>query len=157
MLSYQIGRIQGPWLNFLPPIQGGKFRHHAEDTCSTEEDTSSQESSNPPSPIFDAVDAKPGLRRRKSTSATATSVSTPNQDFEPKPFFLDARTQQEIVFDVAKYPSLDTMNQENIRQKYRQLNKRIQAEGLYNCNYFSYFIECCRYALFAGLSYFFLR
>ncbi|KAI9925624.1 hypothetical protein ASPWEDRAFT_29056 [Aspergillus wentii DTO 134E9] len=157
MLSYQIGRIEGPWLNFLPPIQGGKFRPYSEDASSTDEYSSDQESSNPPSPVFDAADSKPGLRRRKSTS-TDTSVSSPeSEESEPKPFFLDARTKEEIRFDTAKYPSLDQANQDSIRQKYRQLDQRIRAEGLYNCNYFSYFIECCRYTLFAALSYLFLR
>ncbi|EAW23882.1 fatty acid desaturase [Aspergillus fischeri NRRL 181] len=162
MLSFQIGRIQGPWLNFLPPIQGGKFRPYPGETCSSDEDSTDQDISQPPSPVFDAADAgdkAPGVRRRrKSTTTSDTSVSTtPTEGFEPKPFFLDARTQEEIVFDVAKYPSLDTANQEEIKRKYRELNERIRAEGLYNCNYFSYFIECCRYTLLAALSYTFLR
>ncbi|KAL4895548.1 fatty acid desaturase-domain-containing protein [Aspergillus ambiguus] len=159
MLSFQIGRIQGPWLNFLPPIQGGKFRPYSQEYCSSDEDSSSHENSRPPSPIFDTQDTTPGLRRRRKSSSTDTSVSvTPSgQEFEPKPFFLDARTQEEIVFDVAKYPSLDTENQENIKRKYRELDARIRDEGLYQCNYFSYFIEACRYTLFAALSYFFLR
>ncbi|CBF77189.1 fatty acid desaturase [Aspergillus nidulans FGSC A4] len=154
MLAFQIGRIQGPWVNFLPPIQGGKFRHYDENADSEEDDTSGQ--SQPPSPIFDAVDAAPGVRRQYASSET--SVSTPaSESSEPKPFFLDARTREEIVLDTAKYPSLDAKTQQDIKRRYRELNKRIEAEGLYDCNYFSYFIEACRYTLFAGLSYFFLR
>ncbi|KAL4799784.1 fatty acid desaturase-domain-containing protein [Aspergillus venezuelensis] len=156
MLAFQIGRIQGPWINFRPPIQGGKFRPYDDetgDTVEAEDDTSGQ--SQPPSPIFDAVDAAPGARRQSTPSET--SVSSPDESSEPKPSFLDARTRQEIVFDTAKYPSTDTKTQEDIRHRYRELNKRIEAEGLYNCNYFSYFIEACRYTLFASLSYFFLR
>src|SRR4051812_2153576 len=26
MVKFQIGRIDGPWRNFVPPIQGGKYR-----------------------------------------------------------------------------------------------------------------------------------
>ncbi|KAL2801278.1 fatty acid desaturase-domain-containing protein [Aspergillus keveii] len=156
MLAFQIGRIQGPWLNFLPPIQGGKFRPYDEKATYSEEDDTS-ESSQPPSPIFDAVDAALGVRRRRSVSS-GSSVSAPaNEASEPKPFFLDARTREEIVFDTAKYPSLDSETQEDIKRRYRELNTRIEAEGLYDCNYFSYFIEACRYTLFAGLSYFFLQ
>src|SRR5699024_5350512 len=107
---FQIGRIEGVWKNFLPPIQGGKVRPFQEEASFVDDDSS--QSSQPPSPVFDAVDANSGLRRRKSTS-TDTSVSTPpNEEFEPKPFFLDARTQEEIVLDVAKYPSLEIANQE---------------------------------------------
>ncbi|KAJ5918118.1 hypothetical protein N7454_010493 [Penicillium verhagenii] len=165
MPAYQIGRVEGVWINFLPPIQGGKFRLYAEETCSSEEDmtsqdNSSQEGSIPPSPIFDAVDSKSVTRRKKSPQGTDTDASTPVEPetySQPKPAFLDARTREEIVFDTAKYPSLDQANQESIKRKYRELNVRMQAEGLFNCNYFSYFIECCRYTLFAGLAYIFLR
>lgn len=159
MRSYQIGRIEGIWINFLPPIQGGKFRTYTEDACSSDEDSttpeiysgSSQDGSVPPSPIFDAVDSKSTVRQRKPTG-TASAEQT-----QAKPAFLDARTREEIVFDTAKYPSLDTANQEEIKRKYRELNERIKAEGLYDCNYSCYFVECCRYTLLAGLSYTFLR
>lgn len=163
MLSFQIGRIEGVWINFLPPIQGGKFRLCNEDTA-VDSDSSSQQSSRPPSPIFDKPLEKAGLHRRKSTSTSVSSVpATPptcqkaGSDSEPKPFFLDARTQQEIVLDIAKYPSLEQAYQDKIRARYRVLDEEIRAAGLYNCNYFSYFIECCRYTLFAALSYLFLR
>ncbi|KAL4785941.1 fatty acid desaturase-domain-containing protein [Aspergillus varians] len=156
MLAFQIGRIQGPWVNFLPPIQGGKFRPYDEKAAHGEDDDTSSGQSQPPSPIFDAVDAAPGARRPSPFSES--SVSTPSSDeSEPKPFFLDARTREEIVLDTAKYPCLDTKTQEDIKRRYRELHKRIEAEGLYDCNYFSYFIEACRYTLFAGLAYFFLR
>ncbi|CAI7643076.1 unnamed protein product [Penicillium discolor] len=159
MRSYQIGRIEGVWINFLPPIQGGKFRAYAEDACSSDEDSttpetcssSSQDGSVPPSPIFDAVDSKSTVRQRKPTGTASTEQT------QAKPAFLDARTREEIVFDTAKYPSLDTASQEEIKRKYRELHERIKAEGLYNCNYSCYFVECCRYTLFAGLSYTFLR
>lgn len=162
MLSFQIGRIEGRWTNFLPPIQGGQFRpYNKDEDCTEDSDSSSQESSRPSSPIFDEADENSGVRRRKSTSTTISSVSsTPpeeGQKFEPRPFFLDARTQEEIILDISKYPPLDAARQESIREKYRALDQRIRAEGLYNCNYFCYFIECCRYTLFAAFSYFFLR
>ncbi|CAG7958502.1 unnamed protein product [Penicillium salamii] len=163
MPAYQIGRIEGTWINFLPPIQGGKYRLYTEDTCLSEEEStehsssgSSQGESAPPSPIFDPVDSNSTVRQRKSPSSNAVPSAT-NERTQPQPAFLDARTQEQIDFDIAKYPSLDTARQEEIKRKYRELNERIKAEGLYNCNYFCYAIECCRYTLFAGLSYMFLR
>ncbi|CAG8274257.1 unnamed protein product [Penicillium salamii] len=163
MPAYQIGRIEGTWINFLPPIQGGKYRLYTEDTCLSEEESTEQSSSGssqgesaPPSPIFDPVDSKSTVRQRKSPSSNAVPSAT-NERTQPQPAFLDARTQEQIDFDIAKYPSLDTARQEEIKRKYRELNERIKAEGLYNCNYFCYAIECCRYTLFAGLSYMFLR
>lgn len=159
MHSYQIGRIEGTWINFRPPIQGGTFRAYAEDTCASDEDSTAQECSSgssqdgsvPPSPIFDAVDSKSTVRQRKAAGSALTDQP------QAKPAFLDARTREEIVLDTAKYPSLDTASQEEIKRKYRELNERIKAEGLYDCDYSCYFVECCRYTLFAGLSYMFLR
>ncbi|KAJ6009184.1 hypothetical protein N7522_004200 [Penicillium canescens] len=147
MPSYQIGRIEGIWINFLPPIQGGKYRPYTEESCSTEEDSTSQESS--------YGSSHDGSFPPRQFSMRSTRKPRPNGP--PQPKFLDARTREEIVFDTAKYPSLDTASQEEIKRKYRELNERMKAEGLYNCNYSAYFIECCRYSLFAGLSYVFLR
>lgn len=161
MLAYQIGRIEGTWTNFLPPIQGGKFRPYHEDTCSSEDnsslhDSASSGASTPPSPIFEAIESN-GTTHRKA-GADSSGVSTPpNEDAAPRPHFLDARTRDEIVFDTVKYPSLDAASQESIKQKYRDLNERMLAEGLFNCNYTAYLVECCRYTLFAALSYWFLQ
>lgn len=165
MKSYQIGRIQGRWTNFLPPIQGGKFRKytptHSVNNSSTNEyqdyDSSDQETSYPPSPIFDPVDKESTIRRRTSTATSISSgASSPpassHSNRDPKPFFLDARTQQEIVLDIAKYPSLDAKTQDFIVERYRALNDRIKAEGLYNCNYFAYLVEASRYVLLFSLS-----
>ncbi len=117
MNGFQIGKVEGRWTNFVPPIQGGKFRHYlgdsAEPSSDTEDEqtTSSQDSSRPSTPIFDVEDYKTGgIRRRRSESTSVSSASsvspleTSNADpsFTPKPFFLDARTQEEIVLDVVK-------------------------------------------------------
>ncbi|KAJ5725967.1 Delta 8-(E)-sphingolipid desaturase [Penicillium malachiteum] len=162
MAKYQIGRIEGVWTNFLPPIQGGKFRLHTEDACSSEEDlmsqdNTSQEGSLPPSPIFDAVDAKSTTRRRKYSNPDTAPSTPPEKASQHRPAFLDARTKEEVIFDTAKYPSLDQANQESIKAKYRALNERMPAEGLFDCNYSAYMVESCRYSLFAVLFYVFLR
>jgi delta8-fatty-acid desaturase len=165
MNRYQIGRIEGRWTNFLPPIQGGKFRtqeelegiselDYAALEFSSEQDTNSSASSADQSPVFEPADP-PSMRQRNTggiarTSSTS-SVSSVDLD-EPaatkKMSVLDRRTQQELDFDLAKYPSLDHQTQDNITQKYRELQKRIKAEGLYDCNYSAYGIECLRYGLF---------
>ncbi|KAJ5289009.1 Delta 8-(E)-sphingolipid desaturase [Penicillium angulare] len=163
MIKYQIGKIEGIWVNFLPPIQGGKFRLYAEETCSSEEDlmsqdNSSQDGSIPPSPIFDAVDAKSTTRGKTSAKDPNTAASTPPEtELQHRPAFLDVRTKEDIIFDTTKYPSLDQANQESIKQKYRELNTRLLADGLFDCNYSAYGIECIRYSLFAALFFIFLR
>lgn len=159
MLSYQVGRIEGRWTNFLPPIQGGQFRPY--DPNETTADDSSETSTRSSSPVFDKPLDDGTTRQRKSSVSTAASSEPPTPSGEKTaewhPSFLDARTQEEIVFDLEKYPSLKPDAQDFIIQKYRELGQRIAAEGLYDCNYWAYFRESCRYSVLAALSYTFLR
>ncbi|WEW60125.1 fatty acid desaturase [Emydomyces testavorans] len=167
MDSFQIGRIEGQWLNFLPPLQGGVFRSDDidESTCSEVEDSSmsAQESSHPPSPLFEAANCRPTLRRRQSSLTSISSTTfiptsvTLERSTRPRPFFLDARTQEEIALDVAKYPSLDLENQNRVVEKYRELDQRLAAKGLYNCNYLAYLVEFSRYSVLFALFLLFLR
>ena len=79
MSKFQIGRIEGRWTNFLPPIQGGEFRPLIENEIVEEDlvssELSSEEISAPPSPIFEAEDDRLGLRRRLSVSTISSAVS----------------------------------------------------------------------------------
>ena len=160
MLNYRIGRVEGRWSNFLPPIQGGSFRPFIEDaetaTIKGDTDSSSSENGSPPgSPIFDATkwSSRPRRRRQCSTSeheetssvSSISSVELDNGSEKPKLGHLDAYTQEEIDLDLAKYPPLDPATQDDIVSRYRILNDRIRAEGLYQCNYTAYLIEIRRY------------
>jgi delta8-fatty-acid desaturase len=166
MGRYQIGCIEGRWSNFLPPIQGGKFRTEEELeglseqdysllNASSEHDSASSPSSADQSPVFEPADQSSSIRHRNTNAApqmsSTSSVSSVDLDEPvsvPKMSVLDRRTQQELDFDKAKYPSLDPQTQDNITRKYRELQKRIKAEGLYDCKYTSYGIECLRYGFF---------
>ncbi|KAF2115226.1 fatty acid desaturase-domain-containing protein [Lophiotrema nucula] len=164
---YRIGRVEGSWVNFLPPIQGGNFRTEEEETAptdeqdadfSSEQDTASTETSAGPSPIFEPADMpSSALRqrnhtiRRVSSDSSISSMGIDEAPTQPKMSVMDARTQREIDLDKAKYPSLDSRTQANIVQKYRGLEERIQQEDLYTCRYSSYGIECIRYAFFFGM------
>jgi len=65
---------------------------------------------------------------------------------------LDAVTREKIELDLGKYPTLDEATQAAVVAKYRILDDRMKAEGLYQCNYSAYAIELCRYSLlFAGM------
>ncbi|KAL3469572.1 fatty acid desaturase-domain-containing protein [Aspergillus californicus] len=172
MNAFKIGTVSGRWVNFTPPIQGGRFRSYnyeeeedegeidEEDTDDLNSESSSDLSSLAPSSIFDTAEGETGLRYRKAPSTVSSAPSqVPDlgSTCEPRFCVLDARTQQEIVIDKADYPSLDADHQHNITLKYRALNKRIQAEGLYNCNYSAYAIEGLRYSILFGLFVFCLR
>jgi sphingolipid 8-(E)-desaturase len=72
-------------------------------------------------------------------------------------FSVEDSTEQELIRDLQTYPSLDQETQQEIIAKYRQLDQRIRAAGLYQCNYAAYGIECIRYTAFGLLAYLFLR
>ena len=159
MSKLRIGRIEGRWTNFLPPIQGGKFRRieaEGEEQSEIEETTSSEGSSPPESPIFDAIDGSKSndqLRKRRRPGLDETSSVSSLSSFEEtgvekrrKLGPMDARTQQEIDQDLVKYPNLDSATQDEIVHKYRTLFKRMEDENLFECNYTAYALEGCRYA-----------
>lgn len=172
MRNYRIGRIEGRWKNFLPPIQGGSFRTYVEVTGTAniddhEESSSSCSESLLGSPIFDAasVFGEPRSRRQATVSdnvdvSSISSVSSEELDsgFEkPRLSHLDIYTQEKIDLDQAKYPPLDEVTQDEIVNRYRILNERIRAEGLYQCNYTAYMYEMSRYIFLFSMSLLCLR
>ena len=166
MRNYRIGRIEGRWKNFLPPIQGGSFRPYAKEggTFSTDDDeefSSSSSESPPDSPLFDvALEACPSRRRyhgslldnaEVSSISSISSAELSSSLETPRLSYLDMCTQEKIDFDQAKYPPLDHATQDEIVSRYRILNDRIKAEGLYQCNYTAYMFEIIRYAVLLGM------
>ncbi|KAL8902055.1 MAG: hypothetical protein Q9192_000199 [Flavoplaca navasiana] len=168
MAAYQIGRIEGRWQNFLPPVQGGMFRAYSDQVqqldrshvlFESDRDTASESVSLPDSPIFDPADWSSSLRSRvpksdwlhQSSSVSSMSSTESLEALEPKSgprlSLMDARTQREIDLDLDKYPSLDPATQDDIVRRYRQLGQIIQAQNLYQCDYKDYLIELVRYAL----------
>lgn len=175
MEAYQIGQVEGLWLNFLPPIQGGKYRtldqlEYVEDdgvaSASFEQDASSAPSSAESSPIFEPADqssasvrrrtAQGALLNRSSSNSSVSSADLGDSKQKPKMSVMDLRTQQEIDLDKSRYPSLDPETQADIVAKYRKLGERIEAEGLYQCRYSSYAIESIRYTFFFAMFVLFL-
>ena len=170
MDKFQIGRIEGRWENFIPPIQGGSFRKIEEEAAvPLVQDVDDQSSSGPESSIDDDMfdeSSEQRLRRRRAnatnSTSRATSVTSLSSDEVPEKktidsglTSMDARTQEELDFDLAKYPSLDPTTQESITVKYRLLKEQIESSGLYQCNYTAYMIEVMRYtALFSLFLYF---
>ncbi|KAF2005918.1 fatty acid/sphingolipid desaturase [Amniculicola lignicola CBS 123094] len=170
---YQIGRVEGKWVNFVPPIQGGVFgtlegtHTEGEDDISDAshgQETISTTSSVDPSPIFEPADQLASSVRKRnvdsspySSTSSVSSVELDGPQMPPKMTVMDVRTQREIDLDKARYPSLDPQTQENIVQKYRLLEKRIQDEDLYQCRYSSYAIECVRYIFFFAMFLAFLK
>ncbi|KAI5854099.1 fatty acid desaturase [Durotheca rogersii] len=179
MNRYRIGRIEGRWTNFVPPIQGGKFRpsspcdnhdrlsggdgieKEASEDNLTPTESSSSASSREPSPIFDSSGTHLRQRRladdvalRGSPSAPSVSSVGPDEDGMS---YLDTITKEKTTLDLEKYPPLDFATQDSIVAKYRDLDKRIRAEGLYECNYGAYAVEVTRYSILFALFAVFLH
>ncbi|KAI1438171.1 fatty acid desaturase-domain-containing protein [Xylaria sp. CBS 124048] len=172
MNRYRVGKYEGKWTNFIPPIQGGKFRPLSEpgpdvfdnsQHCSTTSSSvaSSESGSRPLTPIFDDNDNDTSMRKRHKTAAKPSSGAvSPASSVEPEDramSFLNTLTKEEIVLDQEKYPSIDAETQDSIVAKYRELHQRVKDEGLYQCNYWAYAVECCRYSLLFAASMLFLR
>jgi len=177
MLKYQIGRVEGQWRDFVPPIQNGTFRSKQEQAVNKQthddiqdgqhDDASEDQSSEEPSPIFDPVERSTwNLRRRRGsaadgsdTSATSLSELELEEPLSPNESVCHGkdRTEKELIRDLQTYPSLDPVTQNEIVAKYRQLDQRVKDADLYKCNYTAYLIEATRYTILALLSYYFLR
>ena len=144
MQKYVIGRVEGRWDNFLPPIQGGKFTalvsKHVD--CGAEDNAGGQ--STPPS-LVDAKDAEPRLSCAGNEKPPTRTLST------------EASVAHAISSDPSQYPDLDSKSQDEVVSKYRQLDKELLSEGLYDCPYSCYAFECTRYAVLYGLFLAFLH
>ena len=145
MHKYQIGRIEGRWKDFVPPIQGGQFKSNVKSLSNSnpavgnEAHDSSEEESTEPSPVFDPADVSTtGLRNRRvshgaNSDTSATSLESLDLDMtsdeDQKRLNKDQLAKQELQNDLDTFPSLDPETQTAIIEKYRALDKRIRAEG----------------------------
>lgn len=173
MHHFQIGRIEGDWLNFKPPIHGGKFRPYAltedDNSCIKHESLpqgtiEESRSSSPTSSVCSEDQGfllDPSIRRRKAGSSEvslASSISSlADDDRRYDKSSLSAQAAKEIEFDLAKYPSLDRATQQHIIMKYRELDQKIRKEGLFDCRYSCYLIELSRYITFLFTSLYLLH
>jgi sphingolipid 8-(E)-desaturase len=129
MKYFTIGRINEEWVNFIPPVQGGKFEPEPEDEGIVIEDSSSGDE--------DSVDSQVYIRNPPLNTLRPASGDLPSE------------------FD--QYPPLNPGVQHQITLKYRELDKRLWKEGYYECHYSRYLPEIFRYTTLAILSYIALR
>jgi len=141
MERWQIGTIDEEWVDFEPPISGGKFRSSPSACDQENEDTT-------PAITKETMEIQKGANVKVQTKADVVRSETGQRaDAAQK------AEQEEIELDAAKYPSVDVQTQREITYKFRQLHRRVREEGLYMCHYINYFKEACRYtSLFAGFA-----
>jgi sphingolipid 8-(E)-desaturase len=172
MKAFRIGRKPpGIWTNRTPPIRGGVFTKDDEeiplmtvDTLDSSEDSSITDSadglsetslptslSSIGSDTGDDVE-KPG-RASPWKEVSDQAGSPPSKVFVGNPIAFTAwAEQQDITRDMASYPPVDPVTQQNIAMKYKALADRVQAEGYYECRYIEYGREAVRYTLLFTLT-----
>ena len=131
MQRYRIGIVKGTWENFTPPIQGGVFRVHGDNTI---------------------VDGELRLNKEKDFGNSTDIGSLLSADD-----YTTSQVQRNIDVDLAKYPSLDLATQHSITRRFEALHKRVYDEGFYTCHYSQYGKELLRYALLFALFAYFLH
>ncbi|THV43792.1 hypothetical protein BGAL_0920g00010 [Botrytis galanthina] len=165
MRKYVVGRIEGRWENFLPPIQGGNYRvvisqEVADESLYGEEDSRASGNFTSPLPVFYTGEIGTEVRLRctgvETQGSRASSFSSMEMD-KAHVVSAEALTAHAISTDLSRYPSLDRKPQDEIVLKYRQLDEKLRSEGLYNCPYSSYGIDMVRYGVLFALFWTFLQ
>lgn len=147
MNRYRIGRVTGPWINFTPPIRGGKFSPKAHNGSSNALETPSVHAE-ALSKFFHGEDSTSESEDSSSPTSPCTTLPKPGVEVlqlppdEPN----NAKVvKQALEDDIAQYPSLDATTQQAIVQKYRELHDRVKKEGFYECRYREYVKELVQY------------
>lgn len=154
MGKYQIGRVEKPWNNLVPPIQSAAFpvaEVHAVAATTRLENLNS-------------LTAKK-LQARKTQHRDRLPVTPPSTPPSPAeepqyptaPTYIEAETRKQISLDLDKYPGLDSANQAEIMDRYRSLEADLHSKGLYQCHYGAYFFDAFRCCTLAFLMITFLR
>lgn len=126
---WKIGKIEGPWVNMLPPIQGGMFR------------LVDQNEKQGPLPGVVKVPITPKIPggvvlTKDKTEYYAISGEKPIRD--PK-LVIDDYDNARVARDLEELPPLDYDTQRGLSVKYNELHERIKKAGLYECPYIEYF------------------
>lgn len=173
MDSFRIGYIEGPWVNFEPPISGGIFRPY-EGEANMRKCAKSITTDLCPSKTS-ALPAKDGVCNKTAASPLYTKPSEENPplsnmqdkmdvnglvtstlDKFPRSCtqveFMDLAEQLEIDSDIGRFPSVEPATQRTIINKYRQLHQDVRDNGHYECRYIEYGKECVRYVSLFALS-----
>ena len=153
MDRYQIGRVEGRWHNFVPPIQGGFLGSYLENLEAQEMTMKEKESDNASvGPVDTSNGGASGINYRRLLQEPQELRGNNKAVLA----FLDTQTKDETTLTLTRYPSLDPSTQDKVIEKYRRLHDQIQAEGLYHCNYSAYIWEFGRCSLLFGIMLLFL-
>lgn len=166
---WKISRIDYPWENMLPPIQGGRFSKIDErddigdyDINLTSKWRSVDESNQYTKiPKNDRLASEAEVKIYPKIPQGVVPSLDLKEAYEKKivvdPAIVSENYDNERVYeDLTNFPSLDVKNQEWIASEYRKLHGEITAAGLYQCNYVRYLKEFLRIGTLFGISFYLL-
>jgi delta8-fatty-acid desaturase len=98
-----------------------------------------------------ALDSASVLANESDKSLTGSKI----YDGTTTAAFMHMSENEEIDRAIRDYPSLDPETQHEINLKFRKLHNKVKEQGLYDCNYWNYGFDFCRYMLLLGFFCFF--
>jgi delta8-fatty-acid desaturase len=133
--KFKIGIIDQPWINMLPPIQGGLYRKIDE-----EKDINSKK-------LCGQVDAKivPKIPQN-IVLLEGMEEYYPlkhNDPIRDPRIVIDNYDNNLVRNDLHDLPPMDYKTQRFLSEKYKELHEKVIKEKLYDCPYIEYFHQFC--------------
>lgn len=172
MKRYRIGKVLREWENMKPPIQGGVYHrlgkeeadalpNNASIVAGDDEQVSdvmfgaALETSSTNSFVKQSAYRGPIRRKDYTLGHSDSTLDSVHKVLDvdgvhPWAEYVANAIQEDINFDITRYPSLDPSTQRNIAVKFQNLHQRVKDGGFYQCRFIEYGKEMVRYtALFA--------
>lgn len=131
---FKIGKINEPWLNMLPPIQGGIYRTLDDDSYNTTKKCGQADVEIIPKIPQNVILLK-GMEEYYP-------IKTMDPIRDPK-IVIDNYDNNLVKNDLTDLPPMDYKTQRWLSMKYNELHKQVISEKLYDCPYIEYFYQFC--------------
>lgn len=149
MDKFIIGKVELPWDNFRPPIQGGFFRTK-EQMAITDPEKQKEIILTPPHRLQQSKKVSLyefyKLPREADDSADVEFSSVTEK-------IIEEYDRELLRQDRETFPNCDHETQDEIVEKFYKLTKLVEEKGLFQTNYWGYFREFCRITFLFTLSY----
>ncbi|SCU80608.1 LAME_0B03928g1_1 [Lachancea meyersii CBS 8951] len=157
-LKWKIGKIDGDWVNCLPPIQGGTYAAKDENDSSesSHKKDVSEAVTGPKMCGEPAVKVVPKMPEGLVPSLNMTQAFEQHIVVDRALSHADRYDDALVRRDLESLPNLDPATQHWLSQEYNEMHQKVINAGLYQCDYTRYFKEATRIALLFGLSLYLL-
>ncbi|VVT43794.1 uncharacterized protein SAPINGB_P000149 [Magnusiomyces paraingens] len=148
--NYIIGKIELPWDNFRPPVQGGFFRTKAQMAITDEEEQKTIELVSP-----HRLQKNHKVSLYEFYRLPREADDSLDVEFESvTERIIEQYDRNLLKKDRESFPPCDHQTQDAIVERFNQLHKLVQEKGLFQCNYWGYFREFCRISTLLVVSYY---